>query len=162
LTGVGGFVQPGDKIDVLWTLKVPGPSQQEAQAVTLTLFQGIQVLATGTRTTPTRPPPATEEAKAGAEKLDKPFTVTLALSPQEAALLSFARQQGSVQLSLRATREEEQRVAVAPANITTLMEAALGPEAAEMGGQPAAGADMRTVEVYKGLERSVQSVPSEE
>lgn len=162
LTGVGGFVQPGDTVDILWTLNVPGPKEQGPQVVTLTLFQGIPVLATGPRMTPSRPPAATEEAKTSGDKLEKPFTVTLALSPQETALLSFARQQGALQLSLRSSREEEPRVAVAPANITTLMEAALGPEATQAAGQQPAPTDVRTVEVYKGLERSVESVPTGE
>jgi pilus assembly protein CpaB len=164
LSGVGGFVQPGDAVDVLWTLNVPGPKEQGPQAVTLTLFQGIQVLATGARTTPARPTPlSAEEAKAASgERLDKPFTVTLALSPQEAALLLFARQQGALQLSLRSTKEDEQRVPIAPANIATLMETALGPEAARAGLQQQGPSQTRTVEVYKGLERSVETVPAAE
>ena len=40
ITGVGGFVRPGDEVDILWSLKLPPqPGQQEGQVLTLTLFQ---------------------------------------------------------------------------------------------------------------------------
>ena len=47
ITGVGGFVRPGDDVDVLWTLKLPqaGGGPQDSQFVMLTLFQKVPVLA---------------------------------------------------------------------------------------------------------------------
>src|SRR3989338_3910253 len=47
ITGVGGFVRPGDEVDVLWTLKLPGAGQEDGQIVMLTLFQKVTVLAVG-------------------------------------------------------------------------------------------------------------------
>src|SRR3989338_840705 len=50
LAGVGGFVRPGDLIDVLLSLQVPIAGQQEPGQVTLTLFQDVPVLAIGAET----------------------------------------------------------------------------------------------------------------
>lgn len=156
LTGVGGFVQPGDHVDILWAVKVPGPTPQEASIATLTLFQGVRVLAVGPSVYPVRPAGA-QEAQQGGDRLEKPFTVTLALTPQEASLLSFARQQGPVQLSLRPKGDAEPRGPIPPADINALIVSVLGPEAASL----TRPAQPKTVEIYKGLEKSVEAVPPE-
>jgi pilus assembly protein CpaB len=136
LTGVGGFIRPGDNIDILWTIQLPSGDGQ--QVVTLTLFQDVPVLAV-----------------AGGGGEGGGFTVTLALEPQQTSFLLFAREQGRIQLSLR-SRNESGEVAVAPANINTLMESVLGPqEAAPPPREP------RQVEVYKGLQRDVVMITDE-
>ena len=153
VTGVGGFVRPGDAVDILWTITVPGqqpaggaPSSQ-GDLVTLTLFQEVPVLAVGReilgRSTQTSEP-------------SNQYTVTLALTPQETSFLLFAREQGRIQLSLRSQQEEGQ-VAVVPANINSLMHAMLG-EAEE----PPPAKPQRQVEIYKGLERDVVLLPQEQ
>ena len=140
ITGVGGFVRPGDAVDVLWTFKLPAASQQESQVVTLTLFQDVPVLAVGQELTEAAKRPVAKQEEAGQ-------TVTLALSPQETAFLLFAREQGRIQLSLRSSFDRGSQTAVAPANINTLMDAQLGVQRA-----PAA---THRVEVYKGLKRDI-------
>ena len=143
LTGVNGFVRPGDKIDILWTIQLPGADGQQ-QAVTRTLFQDIPVLAMGASMNPG------EEQPAGGQ-----YAVTLALDPQQTSFLLFAREQGRIQLSLR-SHKESGAVAVAPANINTLMEAVLGRQEA-----PPAPREPRHVEVYKGLNRDVVVIADE-
>jgi pilus assembly protein CpaB len=146
LSGVGGFVRPGDVVDVLWT--VPMPPEQGGPA-TYSLFQGVTVLAVG----------AQMMGKPSSEVEGNPnYTVTLALTPEEASLLLVARQQGVVQLSLRSRQDKDAQVAAAPpVNAVALMQAIMGPQAA-----PAEPEEPpkppRTVEVYKGLERSVVSL----
>jgi pilus assembly protein CpaB len=148
LTGVGGFVRPGDTVDVLWTLKIP----QEGQVVTFTLFQDVPVLAVSLERGSTDPKQKGEGSAQGGQGGQYP--VTLALTPQETALLLFAREQGLLQLSLRSRQDRGEQVAVAPANMQTLMQAVLGPAAAAPQ-EPQSPQGPRTVEVFKGLTRSV-------
>jgi len=144
ITGVGGFVRPGDKVDILWTIQIPQPGQSQGQVVTMTLFQEVPVLAVGQETVGR----ARQQAERSAD-----YTVTLALNPQETSFLLFAREQGKIQLSLR-SKAETGPVAVVPANINTLMETVLG--------APASSARApRQVEVYKGLKRDVVQLPEE-
>ncbi|MBI4354714.1 MAG: Flp pilus assembly protein CpaB [Candidatus Omnitrophica bacterium] len=154
LTGVGKFVRPGDLVDVLWTLQLPGPGEG-MQPVTLTLFQDVPVLAVGGETLVGggQAPAAGGEgaSEAGAGAVSGQFTVTMALDPQETSFLLFAREQGGIQLSLRPRSETGTRVSVVPANIGTLLEQQLGISA--QGPPPP-----RQVEVYKGLEKGVVEV----
>ena len=149
ISGVGGFVRPGDAVDVLWTVKLPG---QGADVVTLTLFQDTPVFAVG-REIVGRP----VAADAGNAAMAGPqYTVTLALAPQEISFLLFAREQGRIQLSLRPKQEAGAQVALSPATSATFnqfMEQQLGIKSAEGSTEPAA--PPRQVEVYKGLERDV-------
>lgn len=149
LTGVGGYVRPGDTVDVLWTLRLPQPGGQEAgEPVTMTLFQHVSVLAVGDQMM----------GKTTTDREANPdYTVTLALDPQEALLLLYAREQGGIQLSLRPSSDEAV-APMTPATMATLMETVLGKDA--MLGEPAQKTQ-RTVEVYKGLERSVVAVNNE-
>jgi pilus assembly protein CpaB len=153
ITGVGGMVTPGDMVDVLWNFQAataPGAGGGERQLVTVILFQHVQVLAIDHQLQG-RPPPEGGAMRAGG------YTATLALHPQEAAMLLFAREQGRIQLSLRSKEEVPDRVAVTPTTMGTLTEAILGkppqPEPPKVTEQE--------VEVYKGLERSVVAVSNE-
>jgi pilus assembly protein CpaB len=148
ITGVGGFVRPGDDVDVLWTLKLPGGAPQESQVVMLTLFQKVPVLAVGGQMIGR---PAAGEG----QQAPRDYTVTLALTPQETSFLLFAREQGRIQLSLRPKREEDAQAAVPPTNINTLLEAKLGIKPA------APPKPARQVEVYKGLKRDVVLLPED-
>ncbi len=158
ITGVGGFIQPRDKVDILWTVTLPSGGQGGAggQIVTLTLFQEVPVLAIGEETAGTSSAP---RARRGEAQSSQPqggqFMVTLALPPQDTSLLLFARESGRIQLSLR-PRNETGAIAIPPANINTLMERVMGkPSQPE---QPA-GKPTRQVEVYKGLKRDIVDVP---
>ena len=147
MTGVGGFVRPGDMVDILWTIQVPeGGQSQGQQLATITLFQDVPVLAVGEE--------MAGRAKGGKRTAASEYAVTLALTPQETSFLLFAREQGRVQLSLRSPQESGS-VPVAPANITTLMETVMG-TSAEHAPKP-----NRAVEVYKGLKRDVVQLPGE-
>jgi pilus assembly protein CpaB len=150
-TGTEHFVQPGDAVDVLWTVKLPQAGQQDGQLVTLTLFQNVAVLAVGGRTVAQRMAPA-QPAEGGSPSA---YTVTLAMTPQEAPFLLFARDQGRIQLSVRPRAEAEAQVSVAPANVNTFnafLESQLGIKTAQ---QSAAPNPIRQVEIYKGLQRDV-------
>ena len=84
VVGVAGFIHPGDKVDVLVTLR-------EAPPVTKTVLQNVLVLATGT-----------EIERRGKE--DKPYQVhviTVEVTPEEGEKLALAANEGKVQLALR-------------------------------------------------------------
>ena len=83
----------------------------------------------------------------------QPMILNFVLEPQAAAVLLYAREQGQITLILRSRTEKEQRVAVTPANMATVMESVLGTEATGPPPKP-----QRSVEVFKGLERSVVAV----
>jgi len=150
ITGVGGFVRPGDMVDVLWTVKLPQAGQEEGQIVTFTLFQDVPALAIGREALGGS---SGVKASQGQEEPDA-FLVTLALTPQEAALLLYVREQGRIQLSLRPRGDKGQQVKVAPASMNTLMESVLGKEATN---QPPPKSS-HAVEIFKGPERSVVTV----
>lgn len=162
LSGVGGFVRPGDLVDVVWTLGVPSGNKKEPDLITVTLFQDVPVMAVE-RQMVGQPPLAPAGGPEG-EKADKggatrsvaggeggEYTVTLALSPQEISFLLFARDQGRIQLSLRPQEEEGSKAALVPVNMTTMLGAALGTEALQAAQPP----PRRQVEVYKGLTRDI-------
>lgn len=160
LTGVGGFVRPGDIVDVVWTLAVPVQGQQQPEIVTMTLFQDVPVMAVARDLHPPRqaaPAAPSEEAVSEADAGMPPvpeeivrYTVTLALPPQEIAFLLFAREQGRVQLSLRSKQDDAPSTAVAPVNMNAMMGAMLGNSMTQ-----APVPISREIELYKGLERNV-------
>ena len=86
ITGVNGFVLPGDRVDVLVTVDNAKGSNV---AVTKTILQNIEVLASGARTETKRNHQITVQ------------TVTLLVDPDGAEGLALGLHQGHVQLVLR-------------------------------------------------------------
>ncbi|MFW5868106.1 MAG: Flp pilus assembly protein CpaB [Armatimonadota bacterium] len=128
ISGVGGFVFPGDRVDVLSTF------QQGEVAVTRTILQNVEVLAMNEQTTR---PAATGTAAAqttgqttdeGAQEQDggdAPATVqvksaTLAVTPDQAQSLLLSAFKGAVHLALR-PREEGTVVSLASQTDWALM-----------------------------------------
>ena len=112
LKAVGGLINPGDFVDILVTLRIPEKQKDSSKKDTLNrkkkerevntmLFQNVQILAVGTRFSPK----ATKE-EYDEQQRKKSVNVTLALNPQEIALLAFAEQNGALQLSLRTPTEK--------------------------------------------------------
>jgi pilus assembly protein CpaB len=86
VTGVGGFVLPGDRVDVLVTVDNVGGV---LNAVTKTILQDAEVLASGTKTETKNNQNVTVQ------------TVTVLVDPDGAEKLALAVDQGSVHLALR-------------------------------------------------------------
>lgn len=86
VTGVSGFVLPGDRVDVLVTVQNAAGSNI---AVTKTVLQNVEVLAAGTKT----------ETKNNRHITVQ--TVTLLVTPEGAEKLALGTQQGKIHLSLR-------------------------------------------------------------
>lgn len=104
VSGVSGFVLPGDRVDVIITVVPPGIEQN---AVTRTLLQNIEVLAAGQKTQQQDNKPMSVQA------------VTLLVEPKGAEILAHAQHQGEIGLVLR--NPEDQGQAEVPAFSTRQM-----------------------------------------
>jgi len=148
ITGVGGFVRPGDTVDILWTVQLP--EQQGGEKVTFVLFQDVNILAVGRQ--------MIGKQTSDQESSDV-YTVTVALAPIEASLLLYARNQGdkseNIQLSLRARNDKGEQVNIPVADSKLLLSALLGEQATQ---PPPPPPPMHRVEVYKGLEKTIVQI----
>jgi len=105
ISGVGGFVQPGDRVDVLATF------DSDEMTVTKMIMQNTEVLAMNTQTG--RPKAGNSEASGdsgAARDAESPVTeavknATLAVTPDEAQRIILAAYKGSLHMVLR-SRED--------------------------------------------------------
>jgi pilus assembly protein CpaB len=129
VSGVGGFVTPGDRVDVLLTRRLNGDNMITTTVLQDIVVRGIDQLAD--------------------EDLDKPNvvrTVTVEVSPEEAQRLALAQEAGTLGLTLRnlATTEKPDLRSLGVNELTA------GPSKAK-GGAP-------TVTIIRGGERSSETV----
>jgi pilus assembly protein CpaB len=92
VSGVSGFVLPGDRVDVLVTVDGRGPDRD---AVTRTILQNAEVLASGQRT---------------AQQDNKPITVqavTILVDPVGAEKLALSLHEGKLHLVLRNPQDSD-------------------------------------------------------
>ena len=156
LTAVGGFIRPGDHVDILWTVLIPVAQGQQPQPVTVTLFQDVQVLAVGGEMVDAEG----RRGRSGGQE-ERGMSLTFALTPQETGLVLFAREQGKIQLSLR-PRTDTSTVQLPPASLDALFQAIM-PQQANAGAQPQqqeAPKGPRHVEVFRGLTKETVEVPA--
>lgn len=90
VTGVGGYLVVGDRVDILLTRDTAGT------VYTSTMMQYKEILATGSMTVPTED---------GRQKIVP--TITLSLSPAEAQQLTLAEDTGSIKFILRPSVDKE-------------------------------------------------------
>jgi len=153
ISGVSGLIKPSDYVDIMGVFSVPGGG---GGVVTLTLLQRVEVLAVGSKLSAA---PDEEDNGGGIAG-----TITLALAPQEAQLLMFARAaQAQLQLALRTKTDTVALADLTPTTQDTLMGIILGPKALEMLRQapPEMKAPDKTVEVFRGLKKEVVALPAE-
>jgi pilus assembly protein CpaB len=164
IASLTGLLQPGDYVDALAIITPPPGStidaivnrsprgqgdKQEKKTVTLPLFQNVQVLAIGADTGGEH----VEQASKAGRGSTTPNSVTLSLTPQESALVSFIQEQGKIKLVTRSNADLSQ-AEVDPVNWDNLFEY-LYPKAREEGKLPV------TVEIYRGLQKEVVPLLSE-
>jgi pilus assembly protein CpaB len=94
ISGVSGFIQPGTRVDVLFTRTF-----SNGDAATATILQNVKVLAYGKQLDP-------------ATRLDprdttKPTVATLLVTQEQAEKLVLAMQRGRIQLVLRNPLDED-------------------------------------------------------
>ena len=105
VSGVSGFILPGDRVDVILTVKRPGAT---SDAIAKTILQNVEVLAAGEKTE---------------EKGNKVITVqsvTLLVDPEGAQDLALASSEGKLHLALRNPTDDEV-VAVDPVSKTGIL-----------------------------------------
>jgi len=93
VSGVSGFVLPGDRVDVLVTID---PHTAQNNPVTNTLLQNIEVLAAGQKTQQKDGTPLSVQS------------VTLLVDPQGAEKVAHAIHEGEIHLVLRNPEDQEQ------------------------------------------------------
>lgn len=91
-TGVAGFILPGNKVDVLWTLSQSSRNDLTGGGSTATLLQNIEILAVDQQIE------MPQENKVDPRDLR---SVTLLVTPQDAAKLDLAQNRGTLRLALR-------------------------------------------------------------
>lgn len=96
VVAVGGFIKPGDRVDVLTTVRRPGKTDDP---VTKVVLENVRVLAMGQDTE--RTAQTDKAAKNQESKLSIPSVMTLEVAPDEAEKLALASTEGKVQLALR-------------------------------------------------------------
>lgn len=105
--GVGGFVFPGDRVDMVLTQEIEGGGDGDPLRVSETIVRNIRVLATDQR--------IDSKTEDGETEVVKAQTVTLEVTPRIAEKIAVAQSLGTLSLSLRSiadtTSELERAVA---------------------------------------------------
>ncbi|MBD8892325.1 Flp pilus assembly protein CpaB [Roseibium litorale] len=91
-TTAGGFILPGDKVDLILT---KGRENQQSGPTSETILENVRVLAIDTTT-------AGEQDE---KNLDPKRTATLELTPEEAEIVAQAQQAGTISLALRSAQD---------------------------------------------------------
>ncbi|MFY0680577.1 MAG: Flp pilus assembly protein CpaB [Thalassovita sp.] len=94
LSGVSGFLRPGDRVDVYWTGKKPGTLAGSHREFTKLIESSIKLIAV--------------DQTANDEKTEASIarTVTVSASPQQIAALAQAQSSGSLSLSLVGAKDD--------------------------------------------------------
>ena len=140
VSGVSGFVLPGDRVDVLCTLD---PRNNMEDAVTRTVLQNIEVLAAGQKTEQQDNKPITVQA------------VTLLVDPEGAETLALALHEGKIHLVLR-NPEDQAKVSVNSLSTRQIMGQApvnAGPARTSRRVTAALGAPRTEVAVARSVEK---------
>src|SRR5262249_56623723 len=109
-SGVAGFILPGSKVDVLLTVTRTGTSDPTGGGQTSTLLQDVEILAVD------------QLVKAPADNRVDPKelrSVTLLVTPQQAAKLDLGQNKGILHLSLR-NPEDHAPAVTRPATLADL------------------------------------------
>ena len=136
VTGVAGFIHPGDHVDVLMDMSLKGQSEHFSK----TILHDISVLTTG----------QIWEQK-GDNKPIVVNTVTLELTPEAAEVLNLASNNGKIRLALR---NRNNKTVAQTSGVTTsiLIGGAEAKKETKEAAQPVR--EDKRVEVIKGLDRS--------
>jgi pilus assembly protein CpaB len=139
VSGVAGFLHPGDCVDVLMTLPV---SDARGEQLSKIILQNIKVLTAG------------QIWEQNAE--NKPVsvnTVTLEVTPEQSEVLNLASTQGKIRMTLRSRTNKE--VKPTPGIVTSHLVNGSGHVKTPVAAGPR---PERTVEIIKGLQRTTATL----
>ncbi len=112
-TGVAGFIQPGNYVDVIVTIR-PDDTEEDRKWVSKAFLQGVRVLAVGRRLESGEDGSTGKSVTKRSSARDKP-TVTLELTLDESQELALSSSRGDIHLVLRndidITQQDTQGVA---------------------------------------------------
>lgn len=178
LTGAGGMILPGDRVDVVASIAIPMQTpdgKQIAQQANVPLFQHVLVLAVGQQLATTVEKKAKDSSSpwqwSGPRQTSQKTTrkgnngslITLALSPQEANLLGFVSEQAKIRLMLRNVMDAKVVPTLTPANWESFFQYVntLYPKKQPDNGQtpkPKKSKSTKKVEIYRGFEKGYINV----
>ncbi len=153
ISSIGGLIKPGDYVDVFALISPPSeagwPQVEKTTPHLVSLFQGVEVLAVGDEFVA----PSGASSRGSREKERKlsttaAGTVTLALNPQEAILLSFVQERGKIKLALRSL-EDAKVESIKPADWDTLFKYLYPTKELD------SEREQPVVEIYRGLKKEV-------
>ncbi len=145
--GVGGFVQPGDRVDVLVTVE-KGPFRDNPAS--RQVLNNVPVLTVGEK--------IQEEGEGAKPKRRKVTVVTLQVLPAEGERLALAASEGKVILALRNQADQDRQdtkgvllTALVPPPLTAAPQPPPAAAAAPANPEP-------SIEIIKGVNRSQQTL----
>lgn len=102
----GGFIQPGDRVDVIHTAAGDFDHDGQVGSFSQTILENIRVLAVGNDVAGRIDPLAPAEGEDPPEPPPPPSTVTLEMADDEAEILFSALTSGQISLALRALADQ--------------------------------------------------------
>ena len=137
LTGVAGFVFPGDRVDMVLTQNVAGQGTGDTLKVSETIIRNLRVLATDQRAT-------SDKDEKGNTVVSAYKLVTLEVTPRLAEKIAVAQTIGTLSLSLRALADNAAELEQALASGSVDLPKGASPEEEErilsqMNKQPTSG-----------------------
>jgi pilus assembly protein CpaB len=146
VSGVAGFINPGDFVDVLMELAATEGAGEHYSKI---ILQGLKVLSKGQIT-----------EQSGEKKPQVVTTVTLEVTPEQAEVINLASFQGKIRLALRNQLHKEFAATKGVMTSQLITKAVALPPAPEKPQvQPAAKPqEEQQIEVIKGMQRSQKSL----
>ena len=117
-TSHAGLISPGDRVDVIFTMEVPGDTSQ-LNSFSRTVLENIRVVAVNRRVENVASEAGPEEG--GGSQRGRGNTVTLEVLPSEANQLVLASTRGSLALALRPLGQANRADWRPPTGLRTLM-----------------------------------------
>ncbi|NPV27634.1 MAG: Flp pilus assembly protein CpaB [Firmicutes bacterium] len=120
VSGVGGMLKPGDRVDVVATVDLTDGKGGDKKTYTVVSLQDIEVLAVGTNLQETSPGGKGDGASSDTKKTESK-TVTLAVTVEQARPLVIAAERGAIRLMLRSPADQS-KVSTSPFELHDLLQ----------------------------------------
>lgn len=142
LTGVAGFIFPGDRVDMVLTQNVAGQGTGDILKVSETIVRNLRVLATDQRSQPIKD-------EKGNTVVSEYKLVTLEVTPRLAEKIAVAQTIGTLSLSLRALADDAAELEQALASGSVSLPKGASPEEeaqilSQLNKQPTSGSSSYT------------------